>query len=401
MSDSGKKFSTTAPLRPDRPMALEALSRQTVPPDIRPRDETRRDETIASIAAEIRSQARPVSVRWYAAIGAIAVASALGLFGWSHLSASSTGDARNPGQHNSAQHQSSELVVTGGVVVVTRLGQPTAVSVGQSVPIDEGQQIRTASDGSATLKLPRGVRANFGNATNAWLDAAGQIDQRFRIDAGIVDVSVPKPGGPRTVAVVTPDAQVVVRGTEFTVAVEQGDPKPSTITRVTVRRGSVYVLHHGTEDVISAGSTWSSSAAQPSASAPAEGPTTAMPSTESAPSTTSTLSALPRPRPQSGALAEQNRLFQAAAKARKNGDDETALRYLDELLSRYPHSELAQEVRIARFRTLKRLGRDSDAAREAMKYLSTERDGPARDEAREIVLDSTAPSSKTRSSTSK
>jgi outer membrane protein assembly factor BamD (BamD/ComL family) len=85
------------------------------------------------------------------------------------------------------------------------------------------------------------------------------------------------------------------------------------------------------------------------------------------------------------ALAEQNRLLQAALAARREGRDADALAKLDELLRAYPNSPLAQEAHANRFRALEKLGRHAEAVVEAQTYLAEYPDGFARDEAKAIL----------------
>jgi outer membrane protein assembly factor BamD (BamD/ComL family) len=85
-------------------------------------------------------------------------------------------------------------------------------------------------------------------------------------------------------------------------------------------------------------------------------------------------------------LAEQNLLFRRAVDARNEGEDERAVKHFDALLGKYPKSALAQEARVERFRALKRLGRNREAAREARRYLMDHTNGFAKDEARGLAL---------------
>ena len=85
-----------------------------------------------------------------------------------------------------------------------------------------------------------------------------------------------------------------------------------------------------------------------------------------------------------GNLAQANALLASALDASRRGNDTLALARLDELLRRYPDSPVADNARVERFRTLRRLGRAEEASRAATKYLKGDPDGFARDEAREL-----------------
>lgn len=90
----------------------------------------------------------------------------------------------------------------------------------------------------------------------------------------------------------------------------------------------------------------------------------------------------PEPQPPEPSLAAQNELFQAAVRAERRGDDQSALVQLDTLLQRYPSSVLAADARIRKVRILARLGRDGDARAAAKQYLDSHPEGAAADEAR-------------------
>jgi hypothetical protein len=84
-------------------------------------------------------------------------------------------------------------------------------------------------------------------------------------------------------------------------------------------------------------------------------------------------------------LSEENRLMQAALAAARAGDDARAIKWLNELLSRYPKSPLAQNAQVERFRALARTGATGPAATQARQYLSEHPNGMASDEARDIA----------------
>jgi hypothetical protein len=177
-----------------------------------------------------------------------------------------------------------------------------------------------------------------------------EAEQRLRLELGYTEISVPRPGGPAVFSVDTPDSQVVVHGTEFSVRVER-DPRTNTVTTtVSVSRGSVLVIHGGEQRLLELGTTWSSHASDsPPPTTTPEPRSEPMPPPSPRARTTRAPSAPP-------SLAEQNRLFQAFLDARAAGDDARAVRVLDELLTRFPDTPLADQARIGRFRALQRLG---------------------------------------------
>jgi hypothetical protein len=73
--------------------------------------------------------------------------------------------------------------------------------------------------------------------------------------------------------------------------------------------------------------------------------------------------------------------------ARRESDDGRALALFEQLLSDSPDTPLAQEARVERFRTLKRMGQHDVAGREARRYLADFPGGFATKEARALALD--------------
>jgi hypothetical protein len=114
---------------------------------------------------------------------------------------------------------------------------------------------------------------------------------------------------------------------------------------------------------------------------------TAPVATEPAPATAPAQHAA-RP-PEASTLPEENRLMQAALAAARAGEDARAIKWLNELLARYPASPLAQNAKVERFRALARTGAAEPAATEARRYLNEHPNGMASDEARNIAAEPT------------
>jgi hypothetical protein len=84
-------------------------------------------------------------------------------------------------------------------------------------------------------------------------------------------------------------------------------------------------------------------------------------------------------------LADENRLMQSALLAARQGQNALTEQRLTELLSRYPSSPLAQNALVERFRSLRRSGDRTAAARQARRYLEAYPRGMASDEARQVA----------------
>jgi hypothetical protein len=363
--------------RPEPPLEVLERMRQPALADSRPGAEKRRNAAVSLIEKTLRAEGQKRKRRssWIV-VAAAAAFVAVGSFVVVRFH-----DARGPSSSgNSAPAVISvdpvELRVQSGVAVTTRRGVAAVISAGANVRIAEGDSVRTGPDGRATLQLPRGVRVELSRATKAGILSALETDQKLSLDIGETQISVPKPGGPHTFSITTPDARVVVHGTEFAVRVEEGDRAHPTRTFVSVTRGSVSVVNAAGERLLNPGESWSAAVPEP---ASANRPDQAVPSRNRGATA----------RESAGSLTEQNRLFQVALDARRAGDDAAVLRAIDELFARYPDTTLGQEARFVRFRALKALNRNQEASREARRYLSAHPDTPAADEARRALLEST------------
>jgi outer membrane protein assembly factor BamD (BamD/ComL family) len=87
-------------------------------------------------------------------------------------------------------------------------------------------------------------------------------------------------------------------------------------------------------------------------------------------------------------LTEENKLFAAGIEARNRGEAARAAELFGELLAQYPQTALRESAQVERFRALSRAGFGGRAASEARRYLAEHADGFARNEARDLALDS-------------
>jgi len=248
-----------------------------------------------------------------------------------------------------------------------------------------GDSVRSSEDGSAMLGFSNGTRITLSSAAQLRVDDLGAT-RRFSLLSGHFQAHVAKLGQGERFVVSTPDSEVEVRGTVFTVAVEG----PSSTCRdqassstVSVSEGAVWVRSGGKQIVIRPGESWSTpcqgsqraalpttAGAEPIPSAapnPIAIPVRAGPRKPAAPKIASVtgqvferkdLSPAPAiapslapPTPVSR-LAEQNDLFSAAMAAERAGQHDLALRKLDELTARYPSGPFGESARAERQRIL-------------------------------------------------
>jgi hypothetical protein len=274
-----------------------------------------------------------------------------------------------------------------GTVVAERAGQAQVVAVGGALPLSAGDAVSTLNEAHAYLSLPAQGKVELGSVTDLRIHESRPVAQRLELGCGHIEVNLPKDGNRRNLVVGTPDAEISVVGTVFTVDVCRPANGDGAVTEVRVKRGAVRVVQRGRADtLVSIGQTWASSGALVPFDAPACAGThqAALPESESEPAAEQPRKVVASP-VRKGELRAQNRLYQAALDARNEHDDTRAVALLRELLTKYPETPLRQEAQVERLRALKRLGDYSAAARDARHYLAEHGSGFARDEAQELI----------------
>jgi hypothetical protein len=268
--------------------------------------------------------------------------------------------------------------LAGQVDIVNAEGRTTsAVRASTLEPSDE---IVTRTYGRGSIVLPCGARVDLSRSSRLRLQAssspASLRESRLALLEGKVDVHVPHLDRGSSFAVVTPQAEVTVHGTVFSVEVlGPGDELAETC--VVVSEGLVAVRSVGSEALLGPGMHWSSRAngsrcvtprmprgvplasgsrrkigvlgARASASSAAHASRAV--ETDVGQSDLGSLA----PSAPINSLAAQNRLFEAAMVARQEGDDRKAIQLFDELLRKYPDSTLAPEAHEQRRRAQEHL----------------------------------------------
>jgi len=368
---------------------LRRLGTQLVPVDEAERVEQRRQQVIPALSRAIRANAdqkRSTRARLLMGLG-LAASLALGI----------GAAARFRHQPQEPSMLAATVAEVHGAVVVTEGGESRVLSKGGPFALHMVGEIETAPDAQAEIRSQKSV-LRIAAATKLTVPQATNVEERYRLALGRVDVSVDKDSRLlRSVVVETPNAEVVVHGTVFAVGVSRTD---HTVTDVSVTRGSVWVLANGVQvAVLGPGQHWSSDA-QPlaapvptiagiAASASAAAVASVAPHVEEH-AAAEGAHVSPRERAiaeaKASALAEESRLFQDAIDARNRGDDARAVELFSHLIQRYPSYE---EAEVQLFRAEKRLGRTATAAAEARRYLALHPQGFAHEEARALALSST------------
>lgn len=364
------------PSQPDE--ILRRFGGQVVPVDEPERAEQRREQVVGALSRAIRDNAdrKRRGLRTRLVLGlSLAAALALGIGAAVRL--------HRPGVDSALA--SAIVAEVHGAVVVTEGGESRVLSHGSKLSLRTLGEIETAPDAQAEIRSQKSV-LRIAPATKLTVPQATNVEERYRLALGRVDVSVDKDSRIlRSVVVETPNAEVVVHGTVFAVGV--ASRTDHTVTDVSVTRGSVWILSNGVQvALLGPGQHWSSDA-QPS-SAPVAAVNT--PITAVAASPDDAPHALHREpmgaETRASVLAEESRFFQDAIDSRNRGDDAHAVELFSHLLARYPSYE---EAEVQLFRAEKRLGRMAAAVAEARRYLALHPQGFARDEARTLALSST------------
>jgi ferric-dicitrate binding protein FerR (iron transport regulator) len=357
------------------------------------RMELRLEQTVAEVDTTRRR------ARTYAALGCAAALclSAFGAWRWNRARVelgNSTGVARVES-------------VEGSVSITHSGGAGSAVApVTGATRLSPGDDVVTAQDGRTRVQLADGVSITLGEASHLGLPEAAAAPQplavgreRVRLDDGVVTVRVPHLTQGHTFAVQTPNTEVTVHGTAFTVEVGEfvtadqplrsggHAPNAPLTTRVRVTEGVVSVTNDGRELFLHPGMQWVSPhaepAPQPTAPVPANGLTLLTPGV---PPPNATFSLAQKPVANS-TLGDQTRLLESAMAASKGGNYAGAISSLNELLRRYPSSGLAPEAHVQLFRALAGAHDYAGAGREARRYLAAYPEGYAHEEAKKLALE--------------
>jgi hypothetical protein len=350
-------------------LATNALARERVPVSNHA-DRTVEVDVVGD--AIVRSHARRARRKWI--VGATtAAAAAAALFLVMTLA------RRAPMPDKGALLGVAPVARAHGIGSLTRAGLEWPFHEGE--PVLAGDRL-VAREGDTSVTLATGTELEI--EAGAEVDFVEQTSsQVYVLRAGVLRAHVAKLTAGQRFLVRTPDAEIEVRGTAFSVR-WAAESACGTRTRLVVTEGTVAVRAHGEADLVPAGHAWPTCDAQPAppvVSAPAkpspgvaEPPRGAVAAGQArAPSD-----------PGATALAAENALFAEAVAARRRGDPRAAISAYEQLLKLHATSPLAQDASAERMRLLASLG-DARASEAASAYLARYPNGFARDEAREIL----------------
>jgi hypothetical protein len=276
-----------------------------------------REQAVEALAAALQARARRRVRRRWSLVGAAAAAVVV-------LAIGAFTSMRSGGFRAHVEGGGS---LQPGSVVLADGGHPVAVS------LSTGTRLRLAGGGRLEV-VELGHR------------------QRFLLRSGQVWAKVAALTADQRFVVSTPDAEIEVRGTAFSVAVVPAPRECDGVaTEVRVTEGLVTVRRNGQRWQVGAGQRWPGVCPEPAARTQAASSLPAPPRRPQAPrpSASTPRAVAPSSREQAvSTLAQQNDLFAAAMQARRRGDLVETRRRLDELLTRFPFGPLAESARIER-----------------------------------------------------
>lgn len=364
---------------------LDELGKSAVPVEDPVRAAYRRERVIRAIGRSIE-QAGSASGRrlrwgWLAAAAGVFLLVAAGGVAAVHYQAGSEERLladRGPG--------AAEVRFLVGGVEIQRPGASLVPATLGEV-FQGGELVKTSANGELDLGIESG-RARLGPSSELQIVQPTPAERRLRLGTGGIDVDLPvKLARGERLVIETPDADVVVVGTAFTVGVRREGGQ--SVTSVSVRRGTVWVRRAGRQEaVLSAGQAWRSPERTAAvAAAPLPAPASVQRSVEpkEAAESASARNARAVRALESGTLAEENRLFEAALAARNAGQHLAAAESFRTLLARYPRSVLGEQALAGQFASLERAGRTTAAALAARRYLASYPQGFARANAARVA----------------
>ena len=315
---------------------------------IRPQPSSSPDHTIAMLAgvitvsAERRRRHRTVGI-------AAAATGTLGLTLLLALSLKGTASVSTGAGLEAAPGASHRFVAEGGAfaTVTAANGEAHPLLIGQEW--HTGERLRsddlaialTGADGT-TLEIDPGSELQL---------VRGDVERWFGLARGAVSAHVTKLKLGERFVVVTPDAEVEVRGTRFQMTIVPPDQEcgQGVVTRVAVSEGVVVVRSLGHEARVEAGHHWPLGCPERSLSPMVPAPARAIVSVKHHPTTrASSVNTAPVESISASTLATENDLFSSALNAGRAGDRREAVELLNVLIARFPNSPLKLSAESAR-----------------------------------------------------
>ncbi len=381
-----------------------------------PVDEREREAAIGAIERAIREKRRQKArTRWAIRLSAAAAAIlciGLGANAYrTHGSASGSSASASVSASTPATVVASEAAPLSIVGTASGLGATISTGPGATFALTDGAHIapghRIVARGRsrASLAFSTGTQLTVENGGDLAVVEEGR-SQIFSLSAGEIRARVAKLGAGERFVVRTPDAEVEVRGTSFSVAIARPEAScgGGTVTRVTVDEGVVVVraIRGATEARVSRGEEWPAGCDSSLGAANGDTGDTGESANTANTGNTADIGDIQNTNTPSGrrptrregvagagtsSLGEQNDLFGAALSYKNSGQHAAAIAAFERFLARYPSSNLAENAAVERMKLL--LADDHPRGVSAAKqYLRRYPNGFAQSEARAAVTGS-------------
>ncbi|MEA2753141.1 MAG: hypothetical protein QOI41_7284 [Myxococcales bacterium] len=327
-------------------------------------DERERQAAIGAIERAIRERGRrKARTRWV--IGASAAAAAILCIGVgaqayrAHGAGSGAAAGTSTGTAAAPVAVASDAPVT---ITASASGMGATISSGpggvfaltDAAHVAPGHHVVAKGRSRATLAFSTGTQLTVENGGDLAVIEEGR-SQIFALSAGEIRARVAKLGAGERFVVRTPDAEVEVRGTSFSVAIAPSEPAcgAGSVTRVTVDEGVVVVRRGGTETRVGKGEEWPAGCDVPLADGDTRDPSIPDRSNTNTPS-----GRHPSRRDavagntSASSLVEQNNLFSEALAYKNGGQHAAAIAAFERFLAKYPSSNLAENAAVERMKLL-------------------------------------------------
>jgi FecR protein len=218
-----------------------------------------------------------------------------------------------------------------------RAGEASGVVASDELEAPTERRTRVQLSDTATLTLDAASRVGTILAAANAPEAAPTFEA-VKLVRGRAHLQVRKLHGGQRFHVLTPDADVQVRGTEFDVELMEHHAGSASATCVRVEEGLVAVVSGGQTHLVAPGQTWGCPTEAPvAAPTSVRAPVVALPAPERHAATAA--------RPTPSDLRLQNELFQQALEAERAGRYGDAARLYRHLLARAPRGPLSTQAR--------------------------------------------------------
>jgi hypothetical protein len=249
--------------------------------------------------------------------------------------------------HPPARAAATVAVLDGTLWLDAHTGRRT-LSAGQASGVDGSDALESPGERDTRVQLADTATLTLGPASRvgtvlaaANAPEAAPTFEAVKLIRGLAHLQVRKLHAGQRFHVLTPDADVQVRGTEFDVELVDRATGRAVPTCVRVQEGLVAVVARGETHLVAPGQTWGCAEVATAPTRPAAPPPEPTPEAAPAHHAPSHMSSRPTP----SDLRAQNAIFQQALEAERAGRYADAARLYQRLLAHAPRGPLSAQAR--------------------------------------------------------